>query len=213
MRRWSSFAASVVLQDLPIALRQLAVRAVERLIHRDVRRGKRRAQIVRERVDDVANHVAAFGELVLLPRDLLVSLAQLREEPRLLQRHRRPARRTRAASSRASPTNGFASVADAIENVLAEPLGRDRASPRHRSHRALRALAVPSRSLRVTRKTSSASAGARDQRRDLRRQRPPLHGNVRVAATHTKDERTSERRLAHDQHRLRRAEQLDRLAQ
>ncbi len=40
---------------------------------------------MRERVDDVANHVAAVRQLVLLTRDLFVLLAQLGKEMSLLQ--------------------------------------------------------------------------------------------------------------------------------
>ncbi len=62
-----------------IALRHRTVRAFAGLAQRQAGRRKRRAQIVRERVDDVTNDFAALRKLVVLFRKLI-------EQTRLTER-------------------------------------------------------------------------------------------------------------------------------
>ena len=51
--------------ESPIARRQVAISAGECLFHRHVRGSQRRSQVVRQRVDEVANDVAAVGRVRL----------------------------------------------------------------------------------------------------------------------------------------------------
>ncbi len=89
-------------QYFAVCLRQLPVLAVQRLLHRRVRCRERRAQIVRQRVDDVANDAAAF---VRAPRfcvgDLFVAVSELHEQPRLIERDGRPS--ANACNARSAP--------------------------------------------------------------------------------------------------------------
>ena len=76
-----------VAQHRGVRFGQRAVRAVGRLAQRHRQRGQRRAQVVRERVDEIANDVLAFAER-------FVAFGQLAEQARLAERVDRYARKT-----------------------------------------------------------------------------------------------------------------------
>ena len=66
-------------QDRRVAFGQLAVSPTQRLFHGHVGRRQRGAQIVSQRVNDIANDVAAAPQFVFLTGNLVVTLAELGE--------------------------------------------------------------------------------------------------------------------------------------
>jgi len=74
------------LEDRAKRCGQVAVGSAEGLTHRQTRGRERRAQVVRERVDEIADHVASFEQRRVRSGEVGVALGELREERRLRER-------------------------------------------------------------------------------------------------------------------------------
>src|SRR5579871_2673780 len=198
-------------QDAAIAVGELAVCARQRLVHRYVRGGERRPQVVRQRVNDVTDHVAAIRQLILLARNLLVALSELCEQTRLLERDRRLLREARERRARVG-NEGLPRTDRCDQDVLHAPARRDRGGERLARAECLQGEA-PEHVAVCDREDVVFLYGPRRQRRDLIREGAALDRDVRVACGVRQNQRQPKGRLASDQHHVRGPEELDRLAE